>query len=98
MLTRRYSTAFTEHMNIADPHGPMSPYGKVGSIVNVVMSAVFGGIAVVVGIVIGEPMPFVGGARLLGDVCLRLRADHASRDQVRAREERAPRWRDSLPA
>ncbi|WP_285363369.1 hypothetical protein [Microbacterium sp. LMC-P-041] len=48
-------------MNIADPHGPMSPYGKVGSIVNVVMSAVFGGIAVVVGIVIGEPMPFVGG-------------------------------------
>lgn len=48
-------------MNIADPHGPMSPYGKVGSIMNVVMSALFGGIAVVVGIVIGEPMPFVGG-------------------------------------
>lgn len=48
-------------MNITDPHGPMSPYGKVGSIMNVVMSAVFGGIALVVGIVIGEAMPVVVG-------------------------------------
>lgn len=48
-------------MNIADPHGPMSPYGKVGSIINVVFSGVLGAITLVVGIVIGEPIPFLAG-------------------------------------
>ncbi|MFJ2541295.1 hypothetical protein [Microbacterium sp. NPDC087589] len=48
-------------MNIADPHGPMSPYGKVGSIINVVFSAVLGAIMLVVGVASGEPIPLVAG-------------------------------------
>lgn len=34
----------------------MSPYGKFGSIANVVMSALFGAVALVVGIVSGEAL------------------------------------------
>ena len=51
----------TGSVNITDPHGPMSPYGKFGSIANVVMSAVFGAVAVVVGLVTGEAFAFVVG-------------------------------------
>ena len=56
-------------MNISDPRTPIGPNGSVGSVINVVASAVFGVIAIVVGLVEGTPGFFVVGLVFWG-MCL----------------------------
>ncbi|MDR6198632.1 membrane protein implicated in regulation of membrane protease activity [Microbacterium sp. SORGH_AS428] len=51
-------------MGFSDPHYPLGPYGRIGSVVNVAMSAIFGAVAIAVGFVTGQGGAFAAGLGL----------------------------------